>query len=104
MPMRVRPLHRFIGESLVAGGEVLAVVHLLDKPEEIWEDPVMDRLYAELRAQFDLGDRYDAMEAKLRSVQGAFETLLDVARERRMFFLEATVVVLILVEILSKFF
>ena len=102
MPMRVRHLHRFIGEALVARGEVLAVVHLLDKPEEVWNDPVMDRLYAELRSQFDLGDRYDAMESKLRSVQEAFETLLDVARERRMFFLEATVVVLILVEILSK--
>ena len=98
--VRTRPLHRFIGEALSTRTEVLAVLHLLDKPEETWEDPAMDRIYNDLRAEFDLGDRYSALEMKLRSVQESLELLLDVARDRRLVLLEAAIVVLIVVELL----
>jgi hypothetical protein len=37
---------------------------------------------------------------KLRSVQESLELLLDVARDRRLVLLEATIVVLIVVELL----
>ncbi len=98
--MRTRPLHRFIGEALSTRTEVLAVLHLLDKPEETWEDPAMDRIYDDLRAEFDLGDRFAALEMKLRSVQESLELLLDVARDRRLVLLEAAIVVLIVVELM----
>lgn len=98
--MRTRPLHRFIGEAISTRTEVLAVLHLLDKPDETWEDPAMDRIYNDLRAEFDLGDRYAALELKLRSVQESLELLLDVARDRRLVLLEAAIVVLIVVELL----
>lgn len=98
--IRTRPLHRFIGEALSARTEVLAVLHLLDKPEETWEDPAMDRIYDDLRAEFDLGDRFAALELKLRSVQDSLELLLDVARDRRLVLLEEAIVVLIVVELL----
>jgi len=81
--------------------EVLGVLHLLDKPDEVWDDPLMDRLYADLRSQFDLADRYDAMESKLRSVQEALQLVLEVARDRRMFLLEVAIVLLILVELVA---
>jgi uncharacterized Rmd1/YagE family protein len=101
VPMWMRPHHRFIGEAIVTRTEVLGVLHLLDKPDEIWDDPVMDRLYADLRSQFDLTDRYEAMESKLRAVQEALELVVDVARDRRMFLLEAAIVFLILVELVA---
>jgi required for meiotic nuclear division protein 1 len=99
---RMRPLHRFIGEAIGARGEVLAVLHLLDKPDETWEDPVVDRIYDDLRAEFDLGDRYEATESKLRSVQEALELVLGVARDRRLVLLEAAIVLLIVLEIVLK--
>jgi len=98
--IRTRPLHRFIGEAISTRTEVLSVLHLLDKPEETWEDPAMDRIYDELRAEFDLGDRFAALELKLRSVQESLELLLDVARDRRLFLLEAAIVILIMMELL----
>jgi uncharacterized Rmd1/YagE family protein len=98
--MQTRPLHRFIGEAVSTRTEVLGVLHLLDKPEETWEDPAMDRIYADLRAEFDLGDRFTALELKLRSVQESLELLLDVARDRRLVLLEAAIVILIVVELL----
>jgi uncharacterized Rmd1/YagE family protein len=78
---------------------VLSVLHLLDKPDAAWDDPEMDRIYEDLRAEFDLVDRYRALEIKLRVVQEALELLAEVARDRRVLWLELIVVVLILLEV-----
>jgi uncharacterized Rmd1/YagE family protein len=97
--LRVRPLHRFIGEAIGTRAEVLQVLHLLDKPDAAWDDPAMSFIYDDLRAEFDLVDRYAALESKLRSVQEALELALDVVRDRRLVYLETAIVVLIMVEI-----
>jgi uncharacterized Rmd1/YagE family protein len=80
--------------------EVLSVLHLLDMPDAAWDDPGAERIYHKLRAEFDLVDRYHSLELKLRSVQDTLEVITDVARDRRLLLLEATVVLLILLEIL----
>ena len=101
--LRTRPLHRFIGEAITTRSEVFTILSLLDKPDEVWDDPIMDRIYSELRSEFDLGDRYTSLELKLRSVQEALELILDVARERRLILLEVAVVLLILAELVVPF-
>lgn len=101
--VNTRPLHRFIGEAISVRTEVLTVLHLLDKPDATWDDPVMDAIYRDLREDYDLGDRYDALESKLRSVQEALELVLDVARDFRLVVLEASIVVLIVFEIVIGF-
>jgi len=75
----------------------------LDKPDETWEDPAMNQIYDDLRAEFDLADRFQALEMKLRSVQEALGLVLDVARDRRVFLLEIAVVVLFCLELVSGF-
>jgi uncharacterized Rmd1/YagE family protein len=100
VPLRVRPLHRFIGEAIGTRSEVLSVLHLLDKPDAVWDDPAMDRIYEDLRGEFDLGDRYQALESKLRGVQESLELVLDVARDRRLVLLEVAIVALIVAELL----
>lgn len=99
VPLRMRPLHRFIGEAVGTRSEVLTVLHLLDKPDAVWDDPAMDRIYADLRDEFDLGDRFDALEIKLRAVQESLELLLDATRDRRLELLEVAIVLLIVLEI-----
>jgi uncharacterized Rmd1/YagE family protein len=98
-PLRTAPLHRFIGEAVGTRSEVLSVLHLLDKPDAAWDDPAMDAIYEDLRGEFDLGDRFNALELKLRGVQEALELVLDVSRDRRLVLLEVTVVVLIVMEL-----
>jgi uncharacterized Rmd1/YagE family protein len=98
--LRTRPLHRFIGTATATRNEVINILHLLDKPDEAWDDPGMDHIYDELKAQFDLEDRYRSLESKLRSVQESLGLVLDVARDRRLVLLEVTVVLLILLELL----
>jgi len=99
VPFATRPLHRFIGAAIGVRNEVLSVLHLFDKPDDTWEDPGIDRIYVELRSQFDLADRYQALELKLRSIQEALELVLDVARDRRLVLLELAIVILIVFEI-----
>jgi required for meiotic nuclear division protein 1 len=92
-------LQRFIGAAISTRSEVISVLHLLDKPDVVWDDPGAERIYEELRSQFDLVDRYQSLELKLRSVQESLSLLTDIARDRRLVFLEASVILLILVEI-----
>jgi uncharacterized Rmd1/YagE family protein len=100
VPFRTRQLHRFIGEAIVTRTEVLSVLHLLDKPDEAWDDPAIDLIYDDLRGEFDLRDRYAALELKLRAIQESLELLVDVARDRRLLLLEVAVVFLILLELI----
>ncbi len=102
VPMRTRRLHQFIGEAIGTRSEVLTVLTLLDKPDATWDDPALDRIYDDLRAEFDLSDRYAALEQKLRGVQEALELVLDVARDRRMWLLELSIGVLIVFEVLLE--
>ncbi|MFL5387951.1 MAG: hypothetical protein ACJ79C_04430, partial [Myxococcales bacterium] len=67
--------------------------------DEVWDDPELDRIYDDLRSEFDLTDRYQALESKLRGVQESLELVLDVARDRRMWILEVSIALLILVEL-----
>lgn len=99
-PLRIRSLHKFIGEAVSTRNEVLSVLHLLDKPEATWDDPGMNLIYDDLRDEFDLSDRFSALETRLRGLQEALELILDVVRDRRLVFLEATIVLLILLEIM----
>jgi required for meiotic nuclear division protein 1 len=98
-PLRTRVLHRFIGQAVGTRNEVLSVLHLLDKPDAAWDDPAMDLIYEDLRDEFDLGDRFSALELKLRGIQEALELVLDVSRDRRLVLLEVTIVVLIVLEL-----
>ena len=84
VPLRFRPLHRFIGEAIGARNEVLSVLNLLDKPDAIRDDPAMDQIHRELKAEFDLETRYRPLETQLPAVQDALELVLDVARDRGM--------------------
>ncbi|HLN59491.1 MAG TPA: RMD1 family protein [Thermoanaerobaculia bacterium] len=99
VPLGTRSLSQFIGQAIGTRNEVLSVLHLLDKPDSTWEDAAMDRIYGDLRSEFDLADRYSALESKLRAIQEALQLVLEVARDRRLFLLEASVVLLILFEL-----
>jgi required for meiotic nuclear division protein 1 len=104
MPIVTKRLYRFIGAAIGTRSEVLSVLHLLDKPDAAWDDPIADRIYEQLRAEFDLADRYSSLELKLRSVQEALELVADVARDRRLVMLEASIVILIVFEIALSLF
>lgn len=103
MPIFTRKLHQFIGAAIGTRSEVLSVLHLFDKPDAAWDDPGAEKIYEELRAEFDLVDRHNALELKLRSVQDALELVTDIARDKRLVWLEVSIVLLIVLEIALRF-
>lgn len=99
VPLAMRSLHRFIGQAVGIRCEVLSILHLLDKPDAVWNDPAMDEIYADLRDEFDLSDRFDALEIKIAAAQESLSLLLGAARDRRVELLEIAIVLLIVIEI-----
>ncbi|MBI4510921.1 MAG: RMD1 family protein, partial [Deltaproteobacteria bacterium] len=80
--------------------QIIAALAVLDKPAVTWESESLDRLYRDLRLMLEIDDRFRALEYKLRTIQETLELFLEMSQTRRMIFLEATIVVLIVVELL----
>lgn len=95
----VRDLTRFVGSAISTKNQIIAALAVLDKPAATWESEVMDKLYRELREMLEIGDRFRALEYKMRTIQDTLELLLDLSNTRRSLWLEVTIVVLIVIEI-----
>jgi uncharacterized Rmd1/YagE family protein len=96
---RLRELSKFIGLCIATRNEVISTLALFDKPDVTWENEQLDRLWNGLYRMLELDDRYRHLEAKLRMIQDNLVVLVDLARQRHTFFLEATIVALIVFEI-----
>jgi len=96
---RLGQLHRFIGRAIGTRNEVLSVLHLLDRPDEIAGDAGLQLIYNQLQEEFELKNRYQSVQQKLGSVQNALELIVEVGRDRRLVILELTIASLILFEI-----
>ena len=59
---------------------------------------VVDRL--RLREMLEIDDRFRALEYKLRMIQDNLVLLVDLSRQRHSFFLEMSVMILILIEVI----
>ena len=97
-------LYKDIAEAMIIRGEIIGVLHLLDKPEVIWEDKTMDALYSDLRAAFDLSDRFRALEHKLAYIQETLEVLAETVRDTRLVRLDVAILLVIVLEIAMSFF
>ena len=96
---RQRDLVRFVGSAMAFQAEIIGAILLLDKPDLTWEDEHADRLHDQLRYHFEIGERYKALETKLVTIRDTLGALLAMGSERRMFFVEVAVLVLIVIEV-----
>jgi required for meiotic nuclear division protein 1 len=100
IPSRIRPTLQFIGLCIATRNDVLSTLALFDKPDATWENEQLDRLWISLRKMLELDDRYRALDVKLRMFQDNLVLLVDLARARSTLVLEASVAVLIALEML----
>jgi uncharacterized Rmd1/YagE family protein len=96
---RRKELLRFVGSAMVTRNEVVFTLSLLDTPTLAWNDEQLDRIYRDLRALFEIGDRYRALDHKLTVVRDNLELLVDLTQQRRNLLLELSVLVLIALEV-----
>lgn len=91
---------KFIGAAIASQVEMIAAISLLDKPDLTWENETADKLHDKLRSNLEIPERYKAIEIKLTTIRDSLQTLIEFSQTRRMLFLEASVVFLIVLEVI----
>ena len=95
-----RELLSHIGGALLSEHKMVGRVQMDDKPDLIWERPDMERLYLRLEDEFEISERYAALERKLELISRTAETVLELLQNRRSLRVEWYIVILIVLEIM----
>lgn len=88
-----------IGRSLAVQVRMVGRAEVGDKPDLIWDDPGLDRLYERLATEFELDERETALNRKLQLVASAGQTYVELLHSRHGLRLEWAIVWLIVFEI-----
>jgi uncharacterized Rmd1/YagE family protein len=94
-----RELTRYIGEMLLIQHQTVGRAEVGDKPDILWERADLERLFHRLDAEYELGERRQALQLKLELIGDTAQTLLDLLQNRRSLRVEWYIVILIVVEI-----
>lgn len=103
-PWKQRDLVRHIGAAMLAQHRLVGRAEVLEKPDLLWDNPALDRLYARLADEYELRDRQLTLEHKLAVVTRAAETMLNLHQARRSYKVEWYIVGLILFELAFNVF
>lgn len=97
-----------IGNALLILTRTVGRVEVTEKPEIVWEEFELDRLYERLATEYELRDRDLALSRKLDLISRTAETYLDLVNNRQTLRVEWYIVILIVVEVVlslhDKFF
>ena len=88
-----------LGDVLLDQQEMVGRIAVTDKPDVLWDHPQLERLYARLDDEFEIPDRFEAVEAKLNMIGRTIQTSIDLVQNRRSIRVEWYIVILIVVEI-----
>jgi uncharacterized Rmd1/YagE family protein len=97
-------LLRHIGGTLLIQHTTVGRVEIEEKPEVLWEQPELERLYVRLEDEYELRERHVALERKLDLISRTAETLLELMQHKRSLRVEWYIVILIIVEILLSLY
>lgn len=79
--------------------EIIVDMHLLDKPNILWDDEKAERLYNDLSVFFELKERFEIVEFKLGLLKDDITFLTDILNHKKSEFLEWIIIWLIAFEI-----
>ena len=94
-----RELLQNLGGALLAEHRVVAGTRVDDSPELLWDHPELERLWARLRDEFEIRERFAALHSKLNLISRTAETALELLQNRRALRVEWAIVGLIVFEI-----
>ncbi len=95
---------KLIGSALLVQHRVSGRVAVTEKPDTLWDRHELERLYARLEDEYELKERFDALNRKLAVIAETANTLADIIDTRRSLRLEVVVVLLIAFEIVVTFY
>lgn len=97
--LTLKQMIRFIGVALSARREIVSRLSIMDAPEMAWEDRAVDKLFHDLKSNFELSTRFRSLEYKLRLIHESVEVIVNLTNTRRSEILELTIIGLIALEI-----
>lgn len=97
--LKEKELLKSIAELLQIKHQIVNELYLLDKPEIIWDDLTLEKLYNSLYNFFEIEDRFKAIEYKLNFMNENITFLYDVLDSRKWHFLEWIIIYLIVFEV-----
>lgn len=97
---QARSLLRHIGDTLLVQHKMVGRVEISEKPELLWEQPELERLYLKLEDEYELTERDIALGRKLELISRTAETILDLLQNSRSLRVEWYIVILIVAEII----
>lgn len=92
-----------IGKVLSVKQTAVAHLSLFDKPEEIWESPELEDLYNRMNVEYELQDRFDVLDEKIKYLSDISQMLMSFMAEKQNAFLEKVIIVLITIDIVIWF-
>lgn len=93
-------LLRQIGDILSIQSKMVGRVEVSDKPELLWDYPVLERLYQRIEDEYEIKERHLALERKLLVISRATEMMLNLLQHNSTLRVEWYIVILIVIEIL----
>jgi len=95
----VKEIYKFVGYCMSTKQELVTSMYLLDRPDETWQDQVLDSLHRDASEMFELRSRYKTIDYKLKMIQENLELIGDLLSTRKGELLEVLIILLIAVEI-----
>jgi uncharacterized Rmd1/YagE family protein len=92
-------LNRLMGEALLVQHRVVGRSQVAEKPEILWDNPHLERLYARLEGEYELKERALALEQKLDVLRTTTTVITELIQNNRTRVLEWAIVGLIGFEI-----
>lgn len=89
-----------VGEVLNTETRMISRAEVSEKPELVWNEPDLDRLYSTLAEECELTDRDQALSRKLDLAMRIISILLEALSGRRAIFVEWAILILILIEVI----
>lgn len=96
---KAKKLVQQIGGALLIEHQMAWRVEVAEKPDLLWDRPDLERLFARLQDEYEIRERYQALEHKLQLLARTISTVLELLHNKRSLRVEYYIVVLIVIEI-----
>jgi uncharacterized Rmd1/YagE family protein len=99
----VRQLLHHIGDVLITQHRMVGRVEVTEKPELVWDQPELERLYLRLQEEYELSERDRALTRKLDLIAQTATTALGLLQARRSLRVEWYIVIEIILTLYQMF-
>lgn len=97
-------LLKLIGNNIMVQQTMIGLVEIEDKPEQLWDFPILERLYVRLEDEYEIRERNKTLERKLELISHTAQTVLDLMQHKSAVRVEWYIVILIVIEVLLNIY